>query len=119
MFNATISHEAFTEQQIRMLFTIFSAGFGAVFAVFWLLYRYAWACRDVLELTKLEQLRTRQSLMNESFMVLLGIASVLIALFAPLSVVTWAIVIYFAIPIYHTIAGRIWGRRERDLRADE
>lgn len=119
MFNATISHEAFTEQQIRMLFTIFSAGFGAVFAVFWLLYRYAWGCRDVLELTKLEQLRTRQSLMNESFMVLLGIASVLIALFAPLAVVTSAIVIYFAIPIYHTIAGRIWGRRERDLRADE
>src|SRR5580658_8951495 len=46
MFSAAIGHVTFTEQQIRMLFTIFSAGFGAVFGVFWLLYRYAWSCRD-------------------------------------------------------------------------
>jgi uncharacterized membrane protein len=119
MFSAAIGHVTFTEQQIRMLFTIFSAGFGAVFGVFWLLYRYAWSCRDALALTKLEQLRTRQSLINEAFMVLLALASVLIALFVPLSAVSLAILIYFAIPIYHTIAGRTWGRRERNLRAEE
>jgi len=55
--------------------------------VFWLLYRYAWSCRGELELTPLEQLRTRQSMMDESAMVLLGIVSILLAQLAPRSAV--------------------------------
>jgi uncharacterized membrane protein len=118
MFTAAMSKTAYAEQEIRMLFTIFSAGFSAVFGVFWLLYRYAWSCRKELELTPLEQLRTRHSMMDQSAMVLLGIASILLAQLGSSSAVSMTGLIYFAIPVYHTIAGRIWGRRERSLQAD-
>jgi uncharacterized membrane protein len=119
MFTAAIGHSTYAEQEIRTLFTIFGSGFAAVFGVFWLLYRYAWSCRRELELTPLEQLRTRQSMMDESAMALLGIVSILLAQLAPSSALSMTGLIYFAIPIYHTIAGRIWGRRERSLTSAE
>lgn len=118
MFAAVIGRATFTEQQLRMLFTIFSSGFSAVFAVLWLLYRYAWSRREELKLTALEQLRTRHSMMDESFMVLLGIASILVAQLGPISTLSLAGPIYLVIPVYHTIAGRVWNRREHRLRAD-
>jgi hypothetical protein len=118
MFTAAIGHTAYAERETRMLFTIFSAGFSAVFGVFWLLYRYAWSCREELELTPLERLRTRHSMMDESSMVMIGIVSILLAHLGPSSAASMTGLIYFAIPIYHTIAGRIWGNRERRLQAD-
>ena len=118
LFAAALRHASYTEQQVRMLFTIFSAGFSAVSGVFWLLYRYAWSCREELDLAALELLRTRKSLLDQSFMVLLGSASILIAQLGPISTVSLAGLVYFMIPVYHTIAGRIWGRREHGLPAD-
>ena len=115
MFTAAIGNTPYAEREIRMLFTIFGSGFSAVFGVFWLLYRYAWSCREELELTPLEQLRTRHSMMDQSSMVLLGIASILLAQLGPSPVASMTGLIYFAIPVYHTIAGKIWGRRERRL----
>jgi uncharacterized membrane protein len=117
MFTAMIGHTTYTEQEIRTLFTIFGSGFTAVFGVFWLLYRYAWSCREELELTPLEQLRTRQSMMDESAMVLLGVVAILLAQLGPSSAVPMTGLIYFAIPVYHTVAGKVWGRRERNLRS--
>jgi len=117
IFSAVMNHATFAEEEVRTLFTIFSAGFSAIFCVLWLLYRYAWSCRQKLELTPLEQLRTRRSMMDESSMVLLGIIAILLAQLAPSAVVSNTALIYFAIPVYHTIAGRIWGRRERSLQA--
>jgi uncharacterized membrane protein len=116
MFAAVMVSAEFTEPQMRMLLTIFSGGFSAVFCVFWLLYGYAWRCREELELTTIEQLRTRSSMIDESFMVFLGITSMLIARLAPPSAISVAAVIYFTIPIYYTIAGRFWARRERSAR---
>jgi uncharacterized membrane protein len=115
MFTAMIGHTTYTEQEIRTLFTIFGSGFTAVFGVFWLLYRYAWSCREELELTPVEQLRTRQSMMDESAMVLLGVVAILLAQLGPSSAVPMTGLIYFAIPVYHTVAGKVWGRRERNL----
>lgn len=114
IFSAAMGSATYAEPEVRTLFTIFSAGFSAVFCVFWLLYRYAWSCRRDLELTPLEELRTRHSMMDESSMVLLGIVAILLAQLGPTSAVSMTGFIYFAIPIYHTIAGKIWGRRERD-----
>jgi len=116
MFTSFLGHVAYTEQQIRTLFAIFGCGSSAVFGVFWLLYRYAWTRRGELELNTLEQLRTRGSMMDEAFMVLLGIASSLIGLFAPLSMLSLAGLIYFTIPAYYTIVGASRGKRERSLR---
>jgi uncharacterized membrane protein len=119
MFTAMIGHTTYTEQEVRTLFTIFGSGFTAVFGVFWLLYRYAWSCREELELTPLEQLRTRQSMMDESAMVLLGVAAILLAQVGPSSAVPMTGLIYFAIPVYHTVAGKVWSRRERNLTSSE
>lgn len=119
LFVAALGHPAFAEHEIRILFTIFSSGSAAVFGVLGLLYLYAWNRRQELELTALEALRTRQSMTDESFMVALGIASILVAQFAPLSILSLAGFIYFVIPVYHTIAGTVWGRRERQLRGNE
>jgi uncharacterized membrane protein len=115
MFAAVMARATYTEPQVRMLFTIFSAGFSAVFGVLWLLYRYAWNCRRELGLTALEQLRTRKSMMDEAFMVALGIASILIAQLLPASILSMAALVYFVIPVYHAISGRIWRRRELGL----
>jgi uncharacterized membrane protein len=117
IFSAAMSHATFAEQEVRTLFTIFSAGFSAIFCVLWLLYRYAWSCRKELELTPLEQLRTRRSMIDESFMVLLGVVAIVLARLAPAPILSMTALIYFAIPVYHTIAGKIWGRRERSLQA--
>jgi uncharacterized membrane protein len=117
IFSAMMSQAKYGEQEVRTLFTIFSAGFSAIFCVLWLLYRYAWSCRKELELTQLEQLRTRRSMMDEACMVLLGIAAILLAQLAPSAVASMTALIYFAIPVYHTIAGKVWSRRERSLHA--
>jgi uncharacterized membrane protein len=118
MFTSAIGKVSYSADQIRMLFTIFSAGFCAVFAVLWMLYRYAWSCREELELTAVELLRTRKSMMDESAMVLLAVTSILVAQLAPISIVSLSAFIYFSIPVYHTIAGRMWGQREQRLRVD-
>ncbi|HEX4266775.1 MAG TPA: TMEM175 family protein [Steroidobacteraceae bacterium] len=119
MFTAAIGHTPYADREIRMLYTIFSAGFSAVFGVFWLLYRYAWSCREELELTPLERLRTRHSMMDESSMVMIGIVSILLAQLGPSSAAALTGFVYFAIPVYHTVAGSIWGGRERKLQADD
>jgi uncharacterized membrane protein len=119
MFSAAMGHATYAEPEVRTLFTIFSAGFSAVFCVFWLLYRYAWGCRKELELTPIEQLRTRRSMMDESFMVLLGGVAILLAQLGPRSALSMIGLIYFAIPVYHTVAGKIWGRRERGLTSSD
>jgi len=51
--------------------------------------------------------------------VLLGVVSILLAQLGPRSAVSMTGLIYFAIPVYHTIAGRVWGRRELRLRTDD
>jgi uncharacterized membrane protein len=115
MFAAAIGRAPYPEGEIRTLFTIFGSGFTAISGVFWLLYLYAWSCRDELELTPLEQLRTQHSMMDQSAMALLGIVSILLARLGPSWILSMTPLIFFAIPIYHTVAGRIWGERERRL----
>lgn len=116
IFVAMFNNSVYSEHQFRMLFTIFACGSCAVYTVFWLLYRYAWSCREELDLTALERLRTRRSMMNQSFMVVIGIASILIVQLMPSSTLRFAGVPYFTIPVYHVIAARIWRPREHRLR---
>lgn len=55
------------------------------------------------------------SMMDQASMAMLGIVSILLAQLGPSSAVSMTGLIYFAIPVYHTIAGKIWGGRERRL----
>jgi hypothetical protein len=115
LFTAVFNQESFEPRQGRMLFTIFGLGWAAVFLVFALLYRHAWAHRDTLELSPIERLRTRRGLFDHIVMVIIGVASVLLVWALPAAWVGVAGYWYFSVGIYFTIAGRVHGRRERAL----
>jgi uncharacterized membrane protein len=116
LFSAMISQEAFSAAEGRVLFTIFGAGWAAVFTVLALLYQHAWQLRSELALSPVETLRTRHSLIDEIAMVIIGLTSVLLAWLLPAPWVGMSGYLYFAVGIYYTVAGSIWGRRERALK---
>lgn len=99
--------------QVRSLFVLYGAGYAAVFVVFVLLYLHAWKMRDRLALNEIERLRTYRSLINHSAMVAVGLVSLLLAVMLPPRFVTLAGWFYFSLAAYYTIAGTIFGKRER------
>jgi uncharacterized membrane protein len=102
-------------QEARTLFVIYGAGYAAVFLTFTLLYWHAWRKREVLALNELERLKTRHSLIDHIGMVVVGLTSSLLAVILPLRLVGLAGWFYFIIGAYFTVAGTIFGNRERAL----
>ncbi len=80
-----------------------------------LLYLHAWRNREVLALNELERLKTRHCLIDHVAMIIVGLASTLLALSLPLRLVGLAGWFYFVIGVYFTLAGTIFGKRERLL----
>jgi uncharacterized membrane protein len=117
MFIAALSRAQFSAQDARTLYSIFSLGFAAVSAVFLLLYQHAWQIRTELALSPVEQLRTRRGLIDHAAMVLIGASSLLAARVMPPAWLEAAGMIYLLIPVYYTLAGLVWGRREERLLA--
>jgi uncharacterized membrane protein len=115
LFTAMFEHPEIEASEARALFTIWSLGYGAVFAIFALLYLHAWRIRAQLELTPLETIRTRVGLMDQLAMVLVALLSTALARAVPDRYVGMAAYIYFIVPVYFTIAHSIAGRRERQL----
>jgi uncharacterized membrane protein len=115
LFTAMFEHPEISAPEARALFTIWSLGYGAVFAVFALLYLYAWRIRAHLELTPLEAIRTRVSLLDQLAMVLIALLSTALARALPDRYVGIAGYSYCIVPLYFTIAHSIAGRRERQL----
>ena len=99
--------------QVRSLLVIYGAGYASVFVVFVLLYLHAWKMRDGLALSEIERLRTYHRLINHSAMVTVGLISGLLALILPSRLVALAGWFYFSIAAYYTVAGTIFGKRER------
>ena len=115
MFSAMFNRPDMDAADWRALFTIFSLGFAAVFTVFALLYLHAWRHRVQLELTPLEEMRTRATLLDQVAMVFIGLLSTLLARTLPDSAIGVAAYVYFTAAIYFTIAHSIARRRERQL----
>lgn len=99
--------------QARSLFVIYGAGYASVLVVFVLLYLHAWRMRDRLALNEVERLKTYHALINHSAMVTVGLTSVLLALCLPPRLVALAGWFYFSIATYYTVAGMVFGKRER------
>jgi uncharacterized membrane protein len=116
LFAAMFNNDGFSPQQARTVFTIFSAGWAAVFMVFALLYRHAWQIQHEMALSPLERMRTRHSLIDQCAMVIIGLVSVLIAWTVPAAWIGLAGYIYFAVGLYFTLAGMVFGKQERELR---
>jgi uncharacterized membrane protein len=115
LFTAMFNSSYISVSEARALFTIFSLGYAAVFAVFTLLYLHAWRIRAQLELTPLEAMRTRATLMDQVAMVVVALFSTVLARTVPDSYVVIAGYVYFLVPFYFTIAHSIAGRRQRQL----
>jgi uncharacterized membrane protein len=116
LFTAMFDSSEISAAEMRVLFTIWSLGYAAVFAVFTLLYLHAWRIRARLELTPLELLRTRTSLFDHLAMVVIALLSTVLARTVPDRYVGVTAYAYFIVPIYFTIAHSIAGRRERRIR---
>jgi uncharacterized membrane protein len=99
--------------ETRALFMIWSLGYAAVFAVFSLLYLHAWRIRAQLELTPLEAMRTKVSLLDHLAMVFISLLSTALARTVPDHYVGIAGYVYFLVPLYFTVAHSIAGRREQ------
>src|SRR5579863_652588 len=115
LFTAMFDKSEFSASDARALFTIWSLGYAAVFAVFTLLYLHAWRVRAQLELTPLEAIRTQVSLFDHLAMVFIALLSTALAHTVPDRYVGIAGYIYFLVPLYFTIAHSMAGRRERQL----
>jgi uncharacterized membrane protein len=115
LFTAMFNGSEIPASEVRALFTIWSLGYAAVFAIFALLYLHAWRVRVQLELTPLESIRTQVSLLDQLAMVFIGLLSTALARTMPDRYVGIVGLIYFLVPIYFTIAHSISGRRERQL----
>jgi uncharacterized membrane protein len=115
LFTALFDRSGIEASEARALFTIWSLGFAAVSAVFTLLYLHAWRIRAQLELTPLEAMRTRVSLLDQLAMLFIALLSTALARTMPDDYVAMAVYIYFIVPIYFTIAHSIARRRERRL----
>jgi uncharacterized membrane protein len=115
LFTAMFERPEIEAPEVRTLFTIWSLGYAAIFAVFALLYLHAWRIRAQLELTPLEAIRTRVSLLDQLAMVLIALLSTALARAMPDGYVGLAGSIYCIVPVYFTIAHLIAGRRERQL----
>jgi uncharacterized membrane protein len=115
LFTALFNGSEISASEVRALFTIWSLGYAAVFAIFALLYLYAWRTSAQLELTPLEAIRTQVSLLDQIAMVVIGLLATALARTVPDRYVGIVGPIYFLVPIYFTIAHSIAGRRERQL----
>jgi uncharacterized membrane protein len=115
VFTAVFDSPQISASETRALFMIWSLGYAAVFTVFGLLYLHAWRIRAQLELTPLEALRTRVSLLDQAAMVFIALLSAALARTVPDGYLSVAGSVYAIVPIYFTIAHSIAGRRERLL----
>ena len=115
LFTAMFERPEIDATEARALFTIWSLGYASLFAVFALLYLHAWRMRSQLELTALESIRTRVSLLDQFAMVLIALFSTALARTVPDRYVGIAGYVYFIVPVYFTIAHSITGRREKQL----
>ncbi len=102
-------------QEARLLFIIYGLGYAAIFLIFALLYLHAWRKREELALNRVEQLRTRHSLVDNLAMMTVGLVSAFLAWILPLRLVGLAGYFYFVIGVYFTIAGMIFGKQDRLL----
>lgn len=109
-------HNPIGQTEVGTLMAIYGFGYAAVFGLFALMYALAYRRRQHLELSELEIFRTRHSLVDHCAMAGFGLASSAIALALPANLAGLAGWIYMFIGPYHTVAGTIFGRKEKLLR---
>ncbi len=101
------------DSQVPALFVIYSIGYTAVFAIFALMYRYAYRKREVLQLNEYEVLRTRHAVVAHSGYAAVGIVVVLAASLLPTRMMPAAGFLFFLNAVHRFISGSVFGKREK------
>jgi uncharacterized paraquat-inducible protein A len=114
----TISHSQLNnmitaDYQPAALMVIYSLGYTAVFALFALLYHYAYSKRTQLELNEYETLRTRHAVIFHISFALVGVLVIAVALLLPSQYAGYAGLLYCLNSVVGFAAGSILGKRER------
>ena len=106
-------NETIEPSQFPLLMVIYGAGFVAVQLVFVLMYLRAYSLRDTLGLGAHELSITREEIQGYLLNVAVGLASIAIAVFGGVGVVSLAGDIYLLIFPLQTINGRVMASRRR------
>ena len=106
-------NETIEPSQFPLLMVIYGAGFVAVQLVFVLMYLRAYSLRDTLGLGAHELSITREEIQGYLLNVAVGLASIAIAVFGGVGVVSLAGYIYLLIFPLQTINGRVMASRRR------
>ncbi len=102
-----------SQSQIPLLMVIYSVGVMAVFALFALLYRYAYKMRKELELNEYEALSTRNAVIQHSGYALVAIIVAIVAMLLPERHAGLAGLLFCLNGVWGWIVGSVLGKRER------
>ena len=101
-----------SEHQVPVLMVIYSAGVIAVFALFALLYHYAYQKRTELELNEYEALATRNAVIHHSGFAGVAVIVAVVALLVPERYAGMAGLLFCLNGVWGWIAGSVLGKQE-------
>jgi uncharacterized membrane protein len=99
----------------RGLMIIFGSGYVAVYLAFAALVFHAYRMREVLGLDAYEIAHTKNALAAQLLNASVGVLSILVAIAARPSQSGYAGYIYFLVPLFLNLHGRVWRRRRRAM----
>ncbi|MCU1220146.1 MAG: hypothetical protein JWN42_1343 [Candidatus Angelobacter sp.] len=102
-----------SQHQVPVLMVIYSMGVMAVFALFALLYRYAYQLRKELELNEYEALSTRNAIIHHLGFAGVAVIVAVVALSVPERYAGLAGLLFSLNGVWGWIAGSVLGKQER------
>jgi uncharacterized membrane protein len=106
-------------EQVPALFTIYGAGFVAIFGIYGALHAHALRRRVALELTALEEALTRGEIAHHIALCVVGLIAIALARFLPPHVAGLSGYVYMLIGAVETWHGMRASRLRRELRPHE
>jgi uncharacterized membrane protein len=100
-------------RQVPALVAVFSLGYTAVFAVFALLYLYAYGKRRELDLNEYEALRTRNSTITYVVVAAVGVLVAITAQLLPVQLSFFSLFLFLLNNVYGLISRPIFRKQER------
>jgi hypothetical protein len=100
-----------TEAQARAFFSVYAIGFSALAIEILLLHWRAWQLREPLRLNERERQLTRGEIFGWSIPMIVGMASLVLALTLPIRYITWAGWIYFSMAVVVPVHRRVRKRQ--------
>ena len=101
------------DRQVPALMIIFSVGYAAVFAVFALLYRYAYSKRRELDLNEYESLRTRNDMIHYAVVANVGLLTAMTAALLPVGISFLSVFLLLLSAVYGLASKPILRKKEK------